>query len=136
MRLYPPAWIIEREALHDDEIGGYHIETGAVVATSPFVTHRHPKFSDNPEGFDPRRFLGIDEVERPPFAYFPFGGGRRQCIGAGFALLEATIILAMIASRFRLHLVPGHEVRLDPEVTLRALNGILMTVHPLKHKSL
>ena len=128
MRLYPPAWLIEREAVQDDEIDGYVIPSGSVLMVSPYVTHRHPDLWPNPEAFDPRRFLEAASSERPPFAYFPFGGGRRQCIGAGFAMMEAVVIAAMIVARYDFELVPGQKIEPNPRVTLGARNGILMKV--------
>ena len=91
---------------------------------------RHPAFWDNPEGFDPERFLPERAKERPRYAYFPFGGGPRQCIGNNFALMEAQIIIAMVVQRYRLHLVSGHKVEPDPTVTLRPGGGVKVTLKP------
>ena len=124
MRLYPPAWIIARSASGPDEIGGYQIPAGSIVFVSPYVVHRHPRLWDDPEGFDPHRF----SREPPRGAYFPFGGGPRQCIGNGFAMMEAQLVLATIAQRARFELVPGHPVVLEPSVTLRPKFGLSMTV--------
>ena len=126
MRLFPPAWLIEREAVDDDVIDGYEVPAGSVLMISPYVTHRHPDLWSNPEAFDPRRFL--NSAERPAFSYFPFGGGRRQCIGAGFAMMEAVVIAAMVVARYRFELVPGQKIEPNPRVTLGAKNGILMKV--------
>ena len=131
MRLYPAAWITSRKALAADEIGGYHIPAGAYVVVSPYVTQRHPTFWEDPERFDPERFAPEQAAGRPRFAYFPFGGGPRQCVGQYFALMEAQLILATVAQRYRLELVPGHPVVAQPSVTLRPRYGIQMTVHPL-----
>lgn len=125
LRLYPPAWAVEREAVEPDEIGGRTVPKGAAMMVSPFVTHRHPDFWADPEIFEPDRFLGR-EGARHRFAFFPFGGGRRQCIGGSFALMEAMVVVAMVAQRFRLDLVPGARVETDPEITLRARYGIPM----------
>src|SRR5262249_29765567 len=130
LRLYPPAWLLERQAIRDDEIGGYYIPARSVVAISPYVMHRHPVYWDNPEGFDPERFSPEQSRDRPRYAYLPFGAGLRQRIGNAFALTEAQAIVASIAQRYQLHLAPGHPVQLDPLVTLRARQGMLMTVHP------
>ncbi|MDQ4144316.1 MAG: cytochrome P450, partial [Actinomycetota bacterium] len=92
--------------------------------------HRHPELWPDPEAFDPRRFMGSARDGRPPFSYFPFGGGRRQCIGAGFAMLEAVVIASMVARRYRFELVSGQKIEPDPRVTLGAKNGILMKVSP------
>ncbi|HET9496147.1 MAG TPA: cytochrome P450, partial [Chloroflexia bacterium] len=130
MRLYPPAYAISRRALEDDEIQGYHIPANATVLISPYVTHHLPAFWDNPEGFDPERFTPEHEKTRHPYAYFPFGGGPRLCIGNNFALMEGVLILATIGQRYRLDLVPGHPVVTEPLITLRARYGMRMTLHP------
>lgn len=127
LRLYPPAWGISRTALEDDTIGGYRVPTGADVFLCQYVTHRHPDFWENPLGFDPDRFLPERSIDRPRYAYWPFGGGPRLCIGNSFALMEATIILCMITQRFELDLVPNHTIEIDPSITLRPRNGVLMT---------
>ena len=118
--------MIERDAIDDDEIGGYAIPPGSTVMTPPLLAHHDPRSWANPEGFDPRRFLPGAESDRHRFAYLPFGGGRRQCIGSGFATLEATIALAMLAQRFRFDLMPGQRIVAEPTVTLRPRDGIRM----------
>lgn len=129
LRLYPPAWITNRHAVEADQVCGYDIPKGATVSVSPYVTHRLPEFWENPEGFDPERFT-LDKVKaRPMFAYFPFGGGPRMCIGKYFALTEAPLVLASIVQRCRLDLLPGHEVRKRPLLTLRPEGGLPMTLH-------
>lgn len=127
MRLYPSAWSISRYALADDEIGGYHIPAGAIVALSPYTLHRHPEFWPDPEKFDPERFTPEQEAARHRFAYLPFGAGARKCIGDQFALMESIIILPMVLQKFRLRLVPDHPVEEHALVTLRPRHGILMT---------
>jgi cytochrome P450 len=129
MRLYPPAWITNRLAVDEDEICGYRIPKGATVSISPYVTHRLPEFWENPEGFDPLRFTPERVKARQMFAYFPFGGGPRMCIGKYFALTEAALVLATIVQRCRLDLLPGREVRKHPLVTLRPAGGLPMTAH-------
>jgi len=129
LRLYPPAWANSRTALEDDEIGGYHIPAKSMVALCPYVTQRDPAFWDNPEGFDPDRFLPERSVGRPRYAYVPFSGGPRQCIGNEFALMEAQLVLATIAQHYRLHLVPGYPVEPHPIFTLRPRYGVTMTLH-------
>jgi cytochrome P450 len=124
MRLYPSAWSISRRALGDDEIGGYHIPAGSIVAMSPYTTHRHPAFWPDPERFDPERFTPEQVAARPRFAYFPFGGGARQCIGNYFALMESLIIIPTIVQHFRLQPrwtepIEGHAL-----VTLRPRGGV------------
>ncbi len=118
-------------AKNEDEIGGYHISAGAMVMIFPYVTHRHPAFWENPETFDPERFTPERTLNRPRYAYFPFGGGPRQCIGNNFAMMEAQLILATVMQRFRLRLVPEHKVELEASITLRPRHGILMTIDPL-----
>ena len=126
MRLYPPAWVVERRAIADDAVGPYPIRAGTVVMISSWVTHRHPDFWDDPETFDPGRFLPGAPRPRHRFAYLPFGGGPRVCIGGGFALLEARLLLATLAQRYELERVPG-PLELDPNVTLRPRRGLWMT---------
>jgi cytochrome P450 len=129
LRLYPPAWGLGRRALGNDEIGGYCIPKGAYVLLFPYVTHRHPAFWERPDAFEPERFTAGQVAGRPRFAYFPFGGGPRLCIGNQFALSEAQLILAMILSRYQLRLLPGAVVTPEPLVTLRPRGDLLMTVH-------
>jgi cytochrome P450 len=130
LRLYPPIWIMERRGLADDVIAGCRIPAGSTVVISPYVTHRHPDFWDNPEGFDPDRFRPerFTEGQRP--AYLPFGMGQRLCIGNNFALLEARVIVAMVLQAFWLDLVPGFPVVPKPGITLRSRDGLLMTLRP------
>ncbi len=128
LRLYPPAWIIGRMTEQDDVIDGYRLPKGGLVFVAPYVTHRHPDFWDNPCGFDPDRFLPEHEATRRRFAYYPFGGGPRICIGNGFALQEAVVLLATIAKRYRLDLVAGHPVVAEPLITLRPKFGMKMMV--------
>lgn len=128
MRLYPPAWTIERDAATDDVVAGVEVPAGSTVAIPPYLIHRHPEFWANPAGFDPRRFLPGADPDRPRYAYLPFGGGRRICVGAGFAMLEATLMLATIASGHRLDLVPNVEIRRRAGVTMHPGGPIPMTV--------
>ena len=129
MRLYPPAWAFGRHALQEDEIGGYAVPKGAYVLLFPYVTHRHPAFWERPDEFDPERFSPERAAGRLRFAYFPFGGGPRLCIGNQFALAEAQLILATILSHYQLRLLPGALVVPEPLVTLRPQGGLFMTVH-------
>ncbi|MCB9594292.1 MAG: cytochrome P450 [Sandaracinaceae bacterium] len=122
MRLYPPAWIMARSPRVDTELGGYAIEGGSRMFLSPWVVHRHPDVWPDPEGFDPERFRDMKSID--PFAFFPFGGGRRMCIGHGFAMMEGVLILATLASRFHLELVPGQRVEPEALVTLRPKHGV------------
>lgn len=111
LRLYPPVYITNRQALKDDVIGGFHIPAGALLSVSPYAIQRDPRFWQDPESFDPERFSPQADSKRPRFTYFPFGGGPRQCIGKDFALYEAVVVLAMAAQRFDWQLAPGAEVR-------------------------
>ncbi|MFL6212053.1 MAG: cytochrome P450 [Pyrinomonadaceae bacterium] len=129
MRLYPPAWVIARRAVNDDFVGGYRIEAKSEIILLPYVTHRHPDFWENAEDFDPERFSPGRSEGRPRYAYFPFGGGPRQCIGNNFAMMEAILVLATVAQKYRLRLVPEHPVEPEPSVTLHARHGIKMTLH-------
>lgn len=128
LRLYPPAWTFSRASIEDDEIGGYSIPKKAMVLVSPYTMHRHPAFWERPEEFDPERFTPERSANRPRFAYCPFGGGPRQCIGNLFALTEAQLILATVAQRYRLRVVPGHPVEPEPLVTLRLKHGLRVTL--------
>jgi cytochrome P450 len=146
MRLYPPAWVITRSAEGDDELGGFRIPRGSNVLLSPYVTHHDPTLWEDPEGFDPERFApeqtgarqfrddGSDAAvgSRPRYAYFPFGGGPHLCIGAGFAMMEATIVLATVAQRFRFDLEPGRPVAIEPLVTLRPKPGIFVRARTVR----
>jgi len=128
MRLYPPAWIIGRYSKTPHTFGRYRVGAGSIIFISPYVIHRHPGVWSNPEGFDPDRFTPEQESQRPRFAYFPFGGGPRICIGNAFAMLEAQLVLATLLSRFRLELLPGHTPTVQPLVTLRPKGGLPMRV--------
>lgn len=128
LRLYPPVWGIDREAIEDDVIGGYHVPAGSIVITSQYLTHRHPEFWPEPHRFDPGRFTPEAAARRPRHAFFPFGGGPRQCIGQAFATMETTFIVAWLAQRFRFQLEPGHRVELEPGITLRPRHGMRMRV--------
>jgi enediyne biosynthesis protein E7 len=128
MRLYPPAWGLGRRALGNDEIGGYSIPKGAYVLVFPYVTHRHPAFWERPDAFEPERFSAKLVAGRHRFAYFPFGGGPRLCLGNQFALYEAQLILATILPRYQLRLLHGAVVIPEPLVTLRPRGDLLMTV--------
>lgn len=127
MRLYPSAWSISRRALEDDQIGGYHIPARSIVALSPYTLHRHPDFWPDPERFDPERFSPEQEANRNRYAYIPFGGGARKCIGDQFALMESIIIVPMTLQNFCLDLVRSHPVEAHALVTLRPKHGIMVT---------
>jgi cytochrome P450 len=129
LRLYPPTWLTGRTPLVDEEVGGYPIPANTLLLLSPFVTHRHPAIWEEPARFDPERFTPERSAGRPRFAYFPFGGGGRACIGSGLALMELQLIVAMVAQRYRLALVPGSRVDIEAGVTLRPRHGMPMTLH-------
>lgn len=128
LRLYPPAGILTRTAVDADEIGGKAIRAGTLVTVSPFLLHRHRTLWEDPDDFDPNRFLGDrrDRIDR--FAYIPFGAGPRVCIGMGFALQEAVIVIAHLAKAFRFDLAEGHLVRPIQRITLRPQGGMPMTM--------
>jgi cytochrome P450 len=128
MRLYPPAWSLARTVVSEIEVRGYRIPAGSNLVMSQWIMHRDPRYFSNPENFYPDRWLDEKSRKLPRFAYFPFGGGPRQCIGAAFAQMEAVLLLATIAQRFRLRAVPGHEVIPVPSFTLRPKHGIRMTI--------
>jgi len=119
MRLYPPVWNIVRVADHADVVGGHAIPRGACVSVSPWFTHRHPEFWPQPERFDPTRFLGAQQRHR--YAFFPFGGGRHQCIGMYLAMLEATMLLAQLAQQFCVRPVASESARPNLGLTLRQI---------------
>jgi cytochrome P450 len=124
LRLYPPAWGFSRGALADDRIGHYRVPAGSLVFIIPFVVHRRPQLWPDPERFDPERFTADCVAARPRFAYLPFGGGPRQCIGNQFAMVEASLILAMIAQRYHVQLTPDQSIAAEPLITLRPKPGI------------
>lgn len=128
LRLFPPAWVVGRRSLAPDELGGYAIEADTDVVISPYVTHRHPDLWQDPEGFDPDRFLPERSAGRPRYAYLPFGAGPRLCIGNAFALMEAQLVLATVLQRVRLEGVPGHPAEPRTMVTLRPRDGLPMRV--------
>jgi cytochrome P450 len=130
LRLYPPIFVMGRHAITDDNVGGYHVPANGVALLSPYCTHRHPEFWERPEVFDPERFSPERSANRPRFAYFPFGGGPRQCIGNSFALMEAQLVLATVAQRYRLRLVPSHPVEPQATVIVQPRYGLPMTLHP------
>jgi cytochrome P450 len=129
LRLYPPAYAIAREARDDCEIGGYPVPAGTTLFLFQWVVQRDPRFYENAEQFDPDRWADGLAQRLPKYAYFPFGGGPRQCIGNTFALMEAVLVLATMAQKFRITLVPDHNVRIWPAITLRPRNGIQVLVN-------
>lgn len=124
LRLYPPAWITNRQARVDDEIRGYRIPAGSIVMISPYVVHRLPDLWERPDEFEPERFSPERSAGRPRFAYFPFGGGPRQCIGKAMALTEAQLVLATIARRYRVRLAADRPVEPQALATLCPRDGL------------
>ena len=128
LRITPPTWALDRRAREDDEIDGYLVPKGAKVAFSTFVMHHHPKYWNDPVTFDPDRFSEAHASERATYAYFPFGGGPRRCIGMRFALLEGQLILAVLGQSFSARLKPGHTVEPVARVTLAPRDGVRMLI--------
>src|SRR5580692_9576802 len=124
MRLYPPAWAMGRCALADFQLGDFFLPAGATVLMSQFVTHRDPRFFVDPLQFNPERFTPEEKARRVKFTYFPFGAGVRQCIGESFAWMESILLLATLAQKWKLSLVPGHRVEPEPLITLRPKYGM------------
>ncbi len=124
MRLYPPAWAIGREAVEDCEIGGFHVPAETQLFISQYVVHHDPRFFEDPDVFDPDRWTNGLEKQIPKYAYFPFGGGPRLCIGQSFAKMEAALLLATIARRFRIRIPEDQRVVPQPSITLRPKQGI------------
>jgi cytochrome P450 len=126
MRIYPPVHTMARAAIGEDTLVGRRIPKGSTVMISPWLLHRHVKLWENPGRFDPERFSPERSAARVRFSYLPFGGGKRICIGAAFALAEATVLLATLAQRYTLRVVPGHPVEPQGLITLRARHGMKM----------
>jgi cytochrome P450 len=129
MRLYPPAWSLAREVINDFEVEGYQLPAGANVVMSQWIVHHDERLFPDAMRFDPDRWGSESCQKLPRYAFFPFGGGPRQCVGAGFATMEAVLLLATIASRFKLSMVEAHPVVAVPSFTLRPKYGIRMTLH-------
>ncbi|HEX8441733.1 cytochrome P450, partial [Archangium sp.] len=129
LRLYSPAWITSREALRDCELGGFHVPAGTTLGISQWVTHRDPRYYEEPEAFRPERWLAESIKQLPKYAWFPFGGGPRLCIGAPLAMLELVLITACVARRFRLELAPGCVVKPRPALALQPV-GVRILPHP------
>src|SRR5215813_11069492 len=126
MRLYPPAWIVARRALTDYKLAQYIVPAGSIVMMSQYVMHHDARYFPDPFRFDPDRWVPEARASRPQFSYFPFGGGPRRCIGEGFAMMEAIMVLATLAQTWRLRHVPSHRVAVQPLITLRPKYGMEM----------
>jgi cytochrome P450 len=128
LRLYPPAWALGRRAINPCQVGDCAIAAGSVVIISPYVTQRDPRWFPRPDEFDPDRWAPEVRGARPRFSYFPFSAGSRSCLGEVFATTEGVLCLATLAQKWSLRLVPGHPIALQPQLTLRARNGIKMRI--------
>ncbi|MGB5936281.1 MAG: cytochrome P450 [Ornithinimicrobium sp.] len=128
LRLHPPIWVFPRDAVTEDQVGGYRVPAGESVFLTPYVTHRHPELWSAPERFDPERFAPGRLQKLPRFAYFPFGGGQRKCLGAAMALQQTYLTVAMVIQRFHLAVNPAFEQNLATLVSLRPTSGLFLTV--------
>jgi cytochrome P450 len=126
MRLYPPAYAVGREAIEETEIGGYRVPKGTQLFAFQWVTHRDPRYFEDPDAFKPERWENSEQI--PKYAYFPFGAGPRQCIGNYFAMMEIVLLLATIGQRFRFALDPNYKVEVLPVLSLRPRNGIKVII--------
>lgn len=124
MRLYPPAWSLGREAIVEVEVGGQRFPKGTNFWMVPWTMHRDPRFYTRPDAFEPERWVEGLAKKIPKYAYFPFGGGPRLCIGHSFATMEAILVLVTLTRAFRADLVPGHELDVQPAITLRPKTGV------------
>ena len=127
MRLYPPAWIIGRRAIESYPAAGYVLPARSIVVVSPYLLQRDARFFSEPDRFVPARWTPDFKASLPPFAYFPFGGGTRRCIGESFAWMELVLVVSTLAQRWRFELVPGQSSVPQPVVTLRMKHGLKMT---------
>ena len=126
MRLYPPVWTMGRHVENDYHVGEYTIPAGSSILMSQYVMHHDPRYFEEPEHFNPDRWTAKFKTELPKFSYFPFGGGIRGCIGEPFAWMEGILIIATIAQKWTMRLVPGQRIKLDPAITLRPKYGMKM----------
>lgn len=129
MRMYPPAWVLNtRQAVEDVEVGGYFFEKGKRVFVSPYANHYNPEYFLEPDNFNPERFNEDNEASLPRYAYMPFGGGNRVCIGNSFAMMENKIILAKLLENFRFELSPKTKIEPQPHVTLNNKDGLWLKI--------
>ena len=128
IRLYPPAYVLERTTTEDLPFGEYTVPAGATIFLSPYVMHRDPRFYEDPDRFDPDRWLPDEVAKRPHFSFFPFGGGHHRSVGEPLALMEVVLLLATLAQRWRMRLAPGHPVEAASLVFLRPKHGLRMTL--------
>ncbi len=130
LRLYPPAWAQVRQSLNNFQLGDYFLPAGTTIVMSQWIMHRSEEFFPDPLRFDPERFRPEAKAGRPKFAYFPFGGGGRQCIGEAFAWMEGALVLATILQRWRFRLIPGQEFKPQSLITLRPKGGVRVVAEP------
>lgn len=135
LRLYPPVWAFLREAVRVVELGGYTLPAGTTFVLSPWISHRDPRFYDQPLEFRPERWTAEFEKQLPKFAYFPFGGGQRTCIGAAFAKMETALLLATMVQRLRVSPVPCFKLALLPGITLQPRGGIRVALDERAQRS-
>ncbi len=128
MRLYPPGWLFSRKAVADDQLGDYHIPAGADILISPYYLHRHKELWEDPERFDPDRFLEARFPAANKFAFIPFSAGPRRCIGDQFAMIEMQMHFANMTRRFKLRYIPDLPITLEPAINLRTRNNLMMSV--------
>jgi cytochrome P450 len=128
MRLYPPAWIIAREAVTAYRLGPCDVPPGATIFMSAYATQRDPRFWNHPEQFDPDRWREEISIQRPKFSYYPFGAGTRVCIAENFAMIEGILLIAALLQRWKFHLLPQQKVELWPQITLRPRHSIYFRV--------
>ena len=128
LRLSPPIWGVERRAIEDDVIGGYRVPKGAYITIGQYLMHRHPAYWESPGTFDPERFTDAAAASRPAYAYFPFGGGPRRCIGMRLSMMQGPLMLATLAQAFRARLKPGHPVEPAPRLNLPPKFGLQMHI--------
>ena len=129
IRMYPPAWLLDREAIEEDEVGGYKINKNQDIFCFTYGMHRNPEYWENPDSFDPDRFSEENKKKHVPHAYMPFGAGPRLCIGNNFAMMEMQLILSMFSKRYRFEVLNDQSIDVQPLITLRPRNGIKVKVH-------
>lgn len=126
MRLYPPIYIIARQALDDFSVSDYTVPRGAIVLVSPYLIHRDARFHPDIERFNPHAWTDVPAGQHPKYEYFPFSEGPRSCIGQHYAWLEGVLVLAAVAQKWRMRLVPGHPVEIAQLLNLRPKYGMMM----------
>jgi len=128
MRLYPPVWVMGRRTVSGYKVGKYYVPARAIILLSQYVIHHDERYYPEPEKFDPDRWTPEARATRPKYAYFPFGGGPRMCVGEQFAWMEGILLIATLAQKWKMRLVPGHPVKMQPLITLRPKHGMRMTI--------